>query len=176
MKKIKIKSKQKVFTNKVIPYAEYINYIDLLYNNRLIPFITTIRLIIATETSTNPDLGRRYSVAWDTLFDFNIANSGANEITGKNSQLSLIMDAHGETLIPKLHNLYGEVTNIIPEHMIDILKYNFYSTLINDYFVSLETIELIEVRYPFYFLVQLMRNIWWSSHFELNKNTISAVK
>lgn len=165
--KIKLPSKKNVLRPIDIPITEYTGYMDILLNHKLLPFISTVQSLIKIGSDQNISRSTNEFNSWNALFTFNFISCTENG----EAALFDIMDTINPIVSSKLHNIYCEVYGIIPDYFLEQLKYNFYRTLIVDYLVKPKIIDTMELRFPFLFLIPIMRTPWMDG--QLNLKTLS---
>lgn len=161
--KIKLPSKKKTLRPIDIPLDEYTGYMDILLNHKLLIFISTVQSLIKIEAHKDFSKGTNEFASWNALMTFNFVYCTENNA----DELFKVMNTIAPIVLSKLHNLYCEIYAIIPDYFLEQLKYNFYRTLIVDYLVNIKTLDTIEYRFPFLFLIPIMRSAWMDGQLQL---------
>lgn len=149
-----IKINKKIFKHTQIPSAEYLSYFELI-NLKLTAFVTKINMIIQNLPDSQKN---SVEVIWDNIFQIAFF-----ELNHDNTRSIVLTDLYlyDDIVNRKINSMYLELAIIIPPYIIDNLKYNFYTTLLDDYNINQSILNSLEERSPYIFLIHLLSGIWW---------------
>lgn len=152
MKTIKIANKKIQYTP--IRTEEYLTFLQLI-NEKINDFIEEVITLLIGYTDSHRNF---ISNIWDNIFLIAFFEL-KDEYTTERVIDSLF--ENDDEVNRKLNSFYFELSIIIPSHIINNFKYNFYTALINEYKINKNILSHLEEQMPYLFLIHLISKKWW---------------
>lgn len=145
---------EKILYTKISP-EEYLSFYQLI-DTKIEIFILEI---CDTLNSFTPEYKEHYKHIWSDVFNIALFELKKEDDVEKMKNIYFRFD----DIVTKINSLYFELCIIVPKYFMDNLRYNFYSTLLNDYKIDKYIINFMVAQQPHLFLIHLIGKKWWNN-------------